>query len=205
MHRLTGAFVTDAATASRTLLLDLDRGAWSAEACAAFDIDPATLPRIVGCAEPVGETRAFGVPVPVTGLAVDQQAALFAEGCLAPGQAKCTYGTGAFLLVNCGSTARRSRAGLVTSVAWRLGDVTTYCLDGQVYTVGAALGWLTDLGLLAGPEEIDRHRRRSRRRGRGRLRPGARRSGRTVLAAGRRAAPSSASRSRAGARPWCAP
>ena len=88
VHRLTGAFVTDAATASRTALLDLDRTAWSADACACFGIDPTELPAIVGCAEPVGETSVFGARVPVTGLAVDQQAALFAEGCLAPGDAR---------------------------------------------------------------------------------------------------------------------
>ena len=121
VHRLCGAFVTDAATASRTLLLDLDAGAWSPEACAAFAIDPATLPSIVGCAEAVGTTTVFGDPAPVAGLAVDQQAALFAEGCLAPGSAKCTYGTGAFLLVTVGTRARRSSSGLVSSIAWRLG------------------------------------------------------------------------------------
>ena len=154
VHRLTGAYVTDAATASRTLLLDLDRGAWSAEACAAFAIDPASLPRIVGCAETIGTTMAFGDAVPVAGLAVDQQAALFGEGCLAPGEAKCTYGTGAFLLVNVGAHPRRSRAGLASCVAWRLGTATTYCLDGQVYTAGAALGWLREVGLLDSVESL---------------------------------------------------
>ena len=155
VQRLTGAFVTDAATASRTLLLDLDRGVWSAEACACFGVDPAALPAIVGCAEPIGETTVFGGRLPVTGLAVDQQAALFAEGCLAAGEAKCTYGTGAFLLATTGALARRSRAGLVAGVAWRLGDVTTYCLDGQVYTAGAAIQWLERVGLLADAGALD--------------------------------------------------
>ena len=153
--RLTGAYVTDASTASRTMLLDLDAVAWSAATCAAFDVDPATLPAVVGCAEPIGETRVFGAPLPVTGLAVDQQAALFAEACHAPGDAKCTYGTGAFLLATTGSRARRSRAGLAASVAWRLGDATTYCLDGQVYTAGAAVAWLERLGLVASAGELD--------------------------------------------------
>jgi glycerol kinase len=117
LHRLTGAYVTDAATASRTLLLDLERGSWSAEACAAFGIDAASLPRIVGCAEAIGTTSAFGDAVPVAGLAVDQQAALFAEGCLEPGAAKCTYGTGAFLLATVGTRALRPHAGLVSCVA----------------------------------------------------------------------------------------
>ncbi len=155
LHRLTGAYVTDAATASRTLLLDLEQGGWSAEACAAFEIDAARLPRIVGCAEQIGTTSAFGEPVPVAGLAVDQQAALFAEGCLTPGSAKCTYGTGAFLLATVGTRALRSRAGLVSCVAWRLGAETTYCLDGQVYTAGAAVEWLRTIGLLGSGETLD--------------------------------------------------
>src|SRR5262249_7009015 len=91
--RLAGAFVTDAATASRSLLLDLESTTWSDEACALFELDPATQPELVDCAVRIGETDAFGPTLPVTGLAVDQQAALFAESCFAPGEAKCTYGT----------------------------------------------------------------------------------------------------------------
>jgi glycerol kinase len=156
VHQLTGAFVTDASTASRTMLLDLDALAWSAEALEIFGLAGEKLPRIVGCAEPVGETTAFGsTPLPLTGLAVDQQAALFAEGCFGRGDAKCTYGTGAFLLANVGATALRSTSGLAASVAWLLGDATSYCLDGQLYTVGSALRWLADLGVISGPEEID--------------------------------------------------
>jgi glycerol kinase len=156
VHRMCGAFVSDAATASRTLLLDLDAGAWSAEAAACFAIDPDTLPAIVPCAGAVGDTTAFGAPLPVTGLAVDQQAALFGEDCLSPGDAKCTYGTGAFLLATVGPRARRSTAGLVACVAWQLGGTTTYCLEGQVYTVGAALNWLHSVGLVDGPQDLDR-------------------------------------------------
>jgi len=155
LHRLTGADVTDVATASRTMLLDLDRGVWSAEACAAFDIDPTTLPRIAGCAETIGVTSAFGDAIPVAGLAVDQQAALFAEGCLEAGAAKCTYGTGAFLLATVGRRARRSSHGLAGCVAWRVGAATTYCLDGQVYTAGAAVEWLRTLGVLDSTATLD--------------------------------------------------
>ncbi len=155
VHRLTGAYVTDAATASRTLLLDLDRAEWSDAACRRFGVDAAALPAIVGCAEVVGETTAFGGRVPVAGLAVDQQAALFAEGCLDAGEAKCTYGTGAFLLATTGTVARRSSAGLAASVAWRLGDATTYCLDGQVYAAGAALQWLERLGVMGDATNLD--------------------------------------------------
>ena len=155
VQRLTGAFVTDAATASRTGLLDLERTAWSATRVRLFGIDPSSLPAIVGCAEAVGTTAVFGPAVPVTGLAVDQQAALFAEGCLEPGDAKCTYGTGAFLLATTGQAARRSTAGLVACVAWRLAGATTYCLDGQVYTAGAAVQWLERMGVVPSAGALD--------------------------------------------------
>ena len=155
IRRLTGAHVTDAATASRSLLLDLDRGEWSTDACGAFGIDSGDLPAIVDCAGSLGETDAFGPSLPLTGVAVDQQAALFAESCFAPGDVKCTYGTGAFLLANTGPIATRSRNRLVSCVAWRLDGANTYCLDGQVYTVGAAVGWLEEIGLIAEPAEID--------------------------------------------------
>jgi glycerol kinase len=155
LDRLGGGYVTDAATASRTMLLDLDAAAWSAPACAIFGLDPAELPAVADCAGVTGETAAFGKPVPIAGLAVDQQAALLAERCLAAGQAKCTYGTGAFLLVTTGATAVRSAAGLSASVAWRLAGTPTYCLDGQVYTAGAAVSWLRDIGLIAGAADLD--------------------------------------------------
>src|SRR6185369_10031509 len=122
--------------------------AWSAAACATFGLDPAGLPTVVDCAGISGETAAFGRQIPVAGLAVDQQAALLAEGCLTPGEAKCTYGTGAFLLITTGAEAVRSGHGLSASVAWKLPAATAYCLDGQVYTAGAAVQWLTSLGLL---------------------------------------------------------
>jgi glycerol kinase len=155
LRRLGAEYVTDAATASRTMLLDLDSAAWSATACAAFGLDPAGLPAVADCAGIVGETSVFGPSLPIAGIAVDQQAALLAEGCLAAGDAKCTYGTGAFLLVTTGSSAVRSGSGLSCSVAWRLGGALTYCLDGQVYTAGSALRWLTGIGVLGAPDELD--------------------------------------------------
>jgi glycerol kinase len=154
-QRLAGAFVTDAATASRTMLLDLERTAWSEEACSLFALDAAEQPEIVDCDAAVGETDAFGEPLPVTGLAVDQQAALFAESCFELGDAKCTYGTGAFILANVGEQIIRSQAGLAACVAWRLGGTTTYCLDGQVYSAGSAVSWLEQLELLSGATELD--------------------------------------------------
>lgn len=155
LHRLTGAFVTDAATASRTLLLAIDEVAWSPDACALFGIAPESLPRITDCAAIVGETRAFGADVPVAGVCVDQQAALYAQACLAKGDAKCTYGTGAFILATTGSTPSRSAARLASSVAWRLDGRATYCLDGQVYTAGAAVEWLRRVGLVEDAMELD--------------------------------------------------
>jgi glycerol kinase len=155
-QQLAGAFVTDAATASRTLLLDLESTTWSDEACALFEIDPATQPEIVDCAASVGETTVFGDPLPVTGLVVDQQAALFAESCFAPGEAKCTYGTGAFILATAGDQALHSKARLAACVAWRLGGRSTYCLDGQVYSAGSAVSWLEELALIKEAADLDR-------------------------------------------------
>ncbi|MGH2962161.1 MAG: FGGY family carbohydrate kinase [Solirubrobacterales bacterium] len=155
-HRLTGETVTDAATASRTLLLDLGRVEWSEEACALFGLEASDQPRIVDCDAAIGHTDAFGESLPIAGLAVDQQAALFAESCFSPGEAKCTYGTGAFVLATAGPTAPRSPAGNAACVAWRLGGETTYCLDGQVYTAGAAVSWLERLGLISEAEDLDR-------------------------------------------------
>lgn len=156
LHRLCGAFVTDVATAGRSLLLDLESGNWSHEACDIFGIDGASLPEVVGNAQVVGNTSAFGGDVPVTGACVDQQAALFAEACHSAGQAKCTYGTGAFMLACTGSTPTRSANGLVGCPAWRIGDRTTWCLDGQVYTVGAAVSWLIEMGIMHEPSDLDR-------------------------------------------------
>ncbi|MGZ4740328.1 MAG: FGGY family carbohydrate kinase, partial [Ilumatobacteraceae bacterium] len=98
LHRLCGAFATDVSTAGRSLLLDLDTAEWSTRACEIFGIDPATLPAVVGNADQLGFCDLFGGSVPVTGTCVDQQAALFAEHCHEAGEAKCTYGTGAFML-----------------------------------------------------------------------------------------------------------
>ncbi len=156
VHSLTGAFVTDASTASRTMLLDLDACRWSAEACAAFGLDDEVRPDVVDASGTFGETDSFGPRIPLTGLLVDQQAALLGEGCLRPGEAKCTYGTGAFLLANLGASARRSTNGLTASVAWRFDGAATYCLDGQVFTVASAVRWLVDIGVLGSADDLDR-------------------------------------------------
>ncbi|MDG4667698.1 FGGY family carbohydrate kinase [Mycobacterium sp. 236(2023)] len=155
VHRLCGAFVTDASTASRSLLISLDDVAWDGGLLNLFGLDGEALPEIVGSDEIIGTTDLFGPTLPVAGLIVDQQAALLAESCLEAGSAKCTYGTGAFLLAQVGSDAVRSTSGLTTSVAWRLRDESSYCIDGQVYTAASAVRWAVDLGLISAADEID--------------------------------------------------
>ncbi|MFJ8821285.1 FGGY family carbohydrate kinase [Streptomyces sp. NPDC102467] len=157
VHRLTGAFVTDAATASRTQLLDLDTADWSPRAVELFGLGDEKLPEVVDVAGEFGTTGAFGgAPIPLAGLLVDQQASLLAHGVTEPGAAKCTYGTGAFLLAHTGGRPRRGSSGLVSCVAWRLaGRGSDYCLDGQVYAAASAVRWLTDLGVIDGPHALD--------------------------------------------------
>jgi glycerol kinase len=155
VHQLCGAFVTDASTASRSLVMSIDDVAWDGELLELFGLADEDLPRIVACDEVVGTTTVFGGELPVTGLVVDQQAALLAQACLEVGTAKCTYGTGAFVLANVGAQAVRSTSGLTTSVAWRLRGQTPYCVDGQVYTAASAVRWLVDLGLIGSAAELD--------------------------------------------------
>ncbi|WP_316743901.1 FGGY family carbohydrate kinase [Streptomyces sp. MK7] len=155
VHRLTGAFVTDAATAGRTQLLDLDRATWSPRALDVHGLADERLPEVVDNAAHIGTATAFGPAIPLTGLVVDQQAALLAQRVTGPGGAKCTYGTGAFLLLHTGDTPRRGASGLVSCVAWRLAGRTAHCLDGQVYTAASAVRWLTDLGVITGAADLD--------------------------------------------------
>ena len=153
--RLSGGrlHVTDASNASRTLLFDIEAGQWSGELCGLFGVPPHALPEVVASTGVVGHTEpsAFlGMSVPIAGMAGDQQAALFGQACFEPGAAKCTYGTGSFVLVNTGSQVIRSQAGLLSTVAWlEPSGVITYALEGSVFVTGAAIQWLRDgLGLL---------------------------------------------------------
>lgn len=155
VHRLCGAFVTDASTASRSLVYHLDRGDWDAALLQVFGLEDEPLPQVVASDEIVGTTAAFGTEVPVTGLIVDQQAALLAESCFDAGTAKCTYGTGAFLLAQVGRVPVRSSAGLTTSVAWRLRGQDDFCVDGQVYTAASAVRWICELGLVPDAAALD--------------------------------------------------
>ncbi|MBN8473009.1 glycerol kinase GlpK [Corallococcus exiguus] len=149
VHKLTGgvAHVTDVSNASRTLLMDLRTLNWDDELCSLLGVPRACLPEIRGNAEVYGTTRGMrSLPdgVLVAGMAGDQQAALFGQACFEPGESKCTYGTGAFLLMNTGTQPVRSTAGLLTTVAWKMGKTTNYALEGSSFIAGAAVQWLRD-------------------------------------------------------------
>jgi glycerol kinase len=162
LWRLTGGAVhaTDVSNASRTLLFDLKTLAWSDELLALFGVPRAVLPRVIASSGQAGVTRGVpGVPdgIAIAGLAGDQQSALFGQACFAPGDAKCTYGTGAFILMNTGDAPIASRAGLVTTVAWQLatGELR-YALEGSAFIAGAAVQWLRDgLGFFRSAAEIE--------------------------------------------------
>jgi glycerol kinase len=161
VHRLTGgaAHVTDVTNASRTLLMDLATLAWDDEMLALFKVPRGVLPRIVPSAGPIAVTKGAGfLPdgIPITGIAGDQQAALFGQACFAEGDVKCTYGTGAFALMNVGASPTKSKHGLVTTVAWQIDGQTTYALEGSAFIAGAAVQWLRDgLGIIRTAADIE--------------------------------------------------
>ena len=162
---LTGgaAHVTDYSNASRTMLFNIHDLRWDADLCAALDIPVSLLPEPLPNCCPYG-TVAPGIlgledlaGIPICGSAGDQPAALFGQACFAPGQAKNTYGTGCFTLMNVGDAPVASQAGLVTSVAWSLNGRTTYALEGSVFNAGSTIQWLRDeLGLISSAPECDR-------------------------------------------------
>jgi len=153
------AHVTDATNASRTLVYDIHRGAWDPELAELLRVPMAMLPEVRGCSEEYAKTHAVpGLPdgIPIAGMAGDQQSALFGQTCFQPGEAKCTYGTGAFLLMNTGEAPVASEHGLLTTVALSLGGRTTYALEGSSFIAGAAVQWLRDgLGLIQSASEIE--------------------------------------------------
>ena len=159
--RLTAgaAHVTDVSNASRTLLMDLEGLAWDPELLDLFGVPRAVLPEIRASSEVYGVTRGLRVlpdGIPVAGIAGDQQAALFGQACFAPGEAKCTYGTGAFLLQNTGERPVRSQRGLLTTVAWKVGEEVHYALEGSSFIAGAAVQWLRDgLKLIRRSAEVE--------------------------------------------------
>jgi glycerol kinase len=159
--RLTGgaAHVTDVSNASRTLLFDLHTLDWSARLCDLLKVPRAILPDVRGSSERYGETRGvLGLRdgIMVCGIAGDQQAALFGQACFAVGDAKCTYGTGAFMLMNTGGRAVPSQNGLLTTVGWKLGNDVVYALEGSTFIAGAMVQWLRDgLGIIGSAREIE--------------------------------------------------
>jgi glycerol kinase len=161
--RLSGdarVHATDVTNASRTLLMSLATLDWDESMLRLFDIPRAVLPRIVGSAEKIAVTQGFPhLPdgVPIAGIAGDQQAALFGQACFGVGDAKCTYGTGAFVLVNIGEQPIASRFGLLTTVAWKIGGKVAFALEGSAFVAGAAVQWLRDgLGVIKSAADIER-------------------------------------------------
>ena len=166
VSELTGGQVhaTDVTNASRTLLMNLARCEWDPELMGTFKVPASVLPKIVGSAEIVGRThgvRFLPDGIPIAGIAGDQQAALFGQACFEEGDAKCTYGTGAFALMNIGQRPILSEHGLVTTAAWRVGGKMTYALEGSAFIAGAAVQWLRDgLGIIKSARDIEELARR---------------------------------------------
>jgi len=153
LWRLTGGAVhaTDATNAARTLLFDIHRQDWDDKLLALFRVPRAMLPKVLDSAGEFGATRAehFGAPIPVLGIAGDQQAATVGQACFAPGMIKSTYGTGCFAVLNTGSRALTSKHQLLTTLAYRLEGRVTYAVEGAIFIAGAAIQWLRDgLGLI---------------------------------------------------------
>ena len=146
--KLTGGrvHVTDYSNASRTMLFNINTLQWDEDILALLNIPKSILPQAMPSSTVYGKTDAafFGAPVPISGAAGDQQAALFGQTCFAPGEAKCTYGTGAFVLMNTGEKPMFSQNGLVTTIAWGLNGKVTYALEGSIFVAGAAIQWLRD-------------------------------------------------------------
>jgi glycerol kinase len=149
--------VTDASNASRTLLFDIGRGVWSEEMADVFGVSLTNLPEVRTSSGAISKSdpEAFlGIDAPITGIAGDQQAALFGQACITVGMAKNTYGTGSFVLMQTGVDRVRSKSGMLTTVAWRRAGRLTYALEGAIFVTGAALQWLRDgLGIIGGASE----------------------------------------------------
>jgi glycerol kinase len=151
--------VTEPSNASRTMLYDVRAGGWSDDLLGLLDVPAAVLPEVRDTAGSFGtsDPDAFlGIAAPITGIAGDQQSALFGQGCWEPGTSKNTYGTGSFLLLNTGADAPDSEHGLLTSVAWQLDGKPTYALEGAIFVTGATVQWLRDqLGIISSAEETE--------------------------------------------------
>jgi len=159
IFKLTGEHLTDATNASRTLLYDIAAGRWDPALLELFAIPERALPRVLGSAGPFGETMPsalHGHAVPLSGVAGDQQAALFGHACVDPGMGKSTYGTGSFVLVNAGFTAPEPPPGLLATVACAVGESRAYALEASIFVTGAAVQWLRDgLGIIERAEQTE--------------------------------------------------
>ena len=162
IFKLCGRHLTDTSNASRTMLMNLQSLSWDADMLALFDIPRAVLPEIVASSGVAGMSDAawFGAPIPIAGIAGDQQAATFGQACLKPGMAKNTYGTGCFMLMHAGSMPRPSHNDLLVTVGWTLGSGATtrtdYLLEGSVFMAGAIVQWLRDgLGIIDTAAQVE--------------------------------------------------
>jgi glycerol kinase len=159
IYKLTGELATDPSNASRTMLFDIAAGRWDPDLLELFGVPERALPRVATSCGVVGMTRAdalHGHAVPVSGVAGDQQAALFGHGCVDPGHGKNTYGTGSFVLQNAGYRAPDPVEGLLSTVAWGIGDRLSYALEAAIFVTGAAVQWLRDgLGLIGAAAETE--------------------------------------------------
>ena len=158
--RLTGGrlHVTDATNASRTALFDIRRGRWDPELCELFNVPMSCLPEVSDCAADFGVTEKsiFGQALPIRGVAGDQQAALIGQACIAEGDVKSTYGTGAFLVLNTGRRVPLSSNRLLSTIAYQLGGEVTYALEGSILSAGSTIQWLRDgLGLFNRASEVE--------------------------------------------------
>ena len=159
VFRLTGGLhISDATNASRTALMDLRKGLWDSALIEMFGVPPKSLPEIVDCAGVFGASLAeyFGAPITINGMAGDQQAAAIGQACLAAGETKATYGTGAFVLTHTGAHAPLSRHRLLSTIAWRLEGKSAYALEGSIFVAGSLIKWLRDaLGLIVSAAETE--------------------------------------------------
>ena len=159
IYKLTGEFVTDKATASRTLLFDLSSRSYQQQLADIWQIDISNLPTVINNDQVIGQINCKELPQLATAqlaaAIVDQPAALFAQNCFSLGQAKCTFGTGAFLLTNIADQIKISKNGLATSLAWQIRESTCYYLDGQVFTAASAVDWLIANNFISSPSDID--------------------------------------------------
>jgi len=159
--RLTGGkcHVTDVSNASRTMLFNIHTLDWDDELLTTLGVPRAMLPAVAPSSHVYGQTdpEIFGSPIPIGGAAGDQQAATFGQACFEPGDAKNTYGTGCFLLMNTGDKPIASKNNLLTTIGWQLDGKTTYCLEGSVFVAGAAVQWLRDgLGIIESSSDVER-------------------------------------------------